>query len=205
MREIYIHVLTDTVLQSRYSHLELARLAFAGGADVVQYRNKALQPGQIPAELREMALLSRMPHQKLVVNDNPALAAVVAADGVHLGREDASPDQARALLGIQAIIGATVHSIAELEALAGQPIDYIGVGPVFGTSSKNTGLPPLGLEGLAEICRRSPWPVIAIGSITRANAKSVIEAGAAGVAVLSDICCAENPQEAVEELRHILA
>lgn len=204
MKHPHIHVLTDTHIQQRFSHLDLTRMALAGGADVVQYRHKGYQPHLHEPELLQIAQLARKPGQYWIVNDHPELALRIGADGVHVGREDMSPQLARELLGPNALIGATVHTLAELAALQGQNIDYIGVGPVFGTQSKDTGLPPLGLNSLSEICAQSSWPVIAIGAITRQNAREVIAAGAAGIAVLSDICCAENPQKAVEEFRTIL-
>jgi thiamine-phosphate pyrophosphorylase len=91
------------------------------------------------------------------------------------------------------LVGATVHNQEELEALKGQRIDYIGVGPVFGTSSKDTGLPPLGLDGLARLCQLSDWPVIAIGSIGLEDVGRLKAAGAHGVAVISAFCLAEKP------------
>jgi thiamine-phosphate pyrophosphorylase len=204
MQHPQIHVLTDTYIQQRFSHLELTRMALDGGADVVQYRHKGYQPLVDAPELQAIAQLPKLPHQRWIINDDPNLAQTIGADGVHIGTTDAPPLLAREILGPQALIGATVHSLNELYALKGQPINYIGVGPVFGTQSKATGLPPLGLARLAEICQQSTWPVIAIGSINRQNAREVIAAGASGIAVLSDICCAENPQKAVAEFRAIL-
>ena len=205
MQRPQIHIITDITVQDRFSHFQLAEMAFAGGADVVQYRNKDWNPLRDREELQRIIAIPRKNWQKLIINDDPFLAHTVMADGVHVGAEDASPVSARNLLGVGAFIGATVHDQAELDKLAGIALDYIGVGPVFGTTSKQTGLPPLGLEGLEALCRVSTFPVIAVGSVSRQNARSVIDAGAAGVAIISDICCAQNPQKAVEELREILA
>lgn len=202
--KIQIHVLTNTVIQSRWSHRELAAMAFDGGADVVQFRHKSPENAPSLSEIRQMATLSRRPDQYFIVNDDVELALEAGADGAHVGAEDMPAAKARILLGPDAFLGATVHNLAELEALRGIQVNYIGVGPVFGTASKDTGLPPLGLEGLAEICKSSPWPVIGIGNIHRNNAAEVIAAGASGIAVLSEVCLAENPQKAVEELRKIL-
>jgi thiamine-phosphate pyrophosphorylase len=101
-------------------------------------------------------------------------------------------------------IGVTVHNQAEYEAVAHLPIDYIGVGPVFGTTSKDTGLPPLGLSGLKYFCELSRFPVIAIGSINTINIRSVMDTGAYGVAVLSDFVLAESPEQKTKELLRLL-
>jgi thiamine-phosphate pyrophosphorylase len=140
----------------------------------------------------------------LIVNDNAELALQIGVRGVHLGREDGSIERARALLGSEAVIGATVHNLAELEALRGQSVDYIGVGPVFGTRSKETGLPDLGLEGLRELCGHSPWPVIGIGGIDLEGLRKVKQAGAYGCAIISAFCKAENPETSARQMLNIL-
>lgn len=187
------HLITDTRLQRRFSHFELAEMAFRAGIRHVQYRNKDFDRTRDLAELRAIASLAARSGRVLIVNDDPDLAHEVGAQGVHLGKDDGSPLAARALLGTSATIGATVHSLSELEALRGMPIDYIGVGPVFGTGSKDTGLPDLGLSGLSRICKASPFPVVAIGSVDMDNAALVAGAGAKGAAILSAFCCAPDP------------
>lgn len=121
-----------------------------------------------------------------------------------MGVEDGSLAEARELLGPEAIIGATVHNRVELEALQGQAIDYIGVGPVFGTQSKETGLPDLGLEGLQDLCRLSPWPVIGIGGVGMNGITKVKQAGAYGCAIISAFCKAENPKKSAKQMLDIL-
>ena len=188
-----LHVLTDTTIQAQYSHLALAQMAWEAGDVAVQYRHKSFSYSKDLAELQSIAQLAQLQHKCLLINDNVALAFEVKAQGVHLGQGDGSPRLAAECLGTNAIVGATVHSLAELDALAGMPIDYIGVGPVFGTRSKATGLPDLGLDGLAAICEASRWPVIAIGSIGVGDVAQIRAAGAYGVAVISAFCLAENP------------
>lgn len=190
-----LHVLTDTRLQSRFSHIALAQMVFSVGADVVQIREKQPDPATFARTIVGVHKARIHPDQHVIINDFvPWVSA--GAHGVHLGAEDMPVAEARATLGPGAIIGATVHSLTELQALKGQAIDYIGVGPVFGTTSKQTGLPPLGLDGLAEICRRSAFPVIAIGNIQLADVAPVMDAGAYGIAVLSGVCLAEDPRAA---------
>lgn len=180
-------------------------MAFAGGAQFVQYRNKDFVPARDLESLRQLAMLAGKLERTLIVNDDISLAVEVGAQGVHLGRGDGSPEEARQKLGPQAVVGATVHSLEELHALRGMQIDYIGVGPVFGTQSKQTGLPDLGLQYLAKICEASPFPVVGIGSIHANNALQVTQAGASGVAVLSAFCLAPDPIKFVQDFLDILA
>lgn len=194
-----LHIITDTVAQHRYSHLQLAAMAWAAGDCAVQYRNKDFSRQRDLPELQQLAQQAQTGGHCLIVNDRVDLAFELGAQGVHLGQGDGDPRAAAHLLGPQAIVGATVHMQAELDALAGAPIHYIGVGPVFGTRSKATGLPDLGLDGLAAICAASPWPVIAIGGIGVAEVAAVMAAGAYGIAVISAFCLASNPQGVATE------
>lgn len=188
-----LHVLTDTTVQSKYSHFAQAQMAWEAGNVAVQYRNKSFIPAIDLHEAKMLTQLAKLQHKCLLINDRVSLAYELQAQGVHLGQGDGSPTHAANLLGKNAIVGATVHNLAELEALKGMPISYIGVGPVFGTRSKTTGLPDLGIEGLAEICAASSWPVIAIGSIQLQDVAAIRAAGAYGVAVISAFCLAQNP------------
>lgn len=200
-----LHLITDTTVQDKYSHFHLAAMAFAGGARFVQYRNKGFDRSNDLAPLANLAMMARMMGRILIINDDVDLALEVGAQGVHLGIEDGSPQKARELMGPQAIIGATVHNFNELEALEGMHIDYIGVGPVYGTRSKSTGLPDLGLDNLRAICQASTFPVIGIGGITAQNALPVLEAGAQGVAILSAFCKAPEPKQFVKDILQIFS
>lgn len=200
-----LHLITDTTVQEKYSHSHLAVMAFAGGAQVVQYRNKSFDRRKDLEPLANLAMTARMMDRILIINDDVDLALEVGAQGVHLGIEDGSPQKARKLMGPKAVIGATVHNFKELDALQGMHIDYIGVGPVYGTRSKSTGLPDLGLDNLRAICQASTFPVIGIGGITAQNALPVLEAGAKGVAILSAFCKAPEPKRFVKDLLQILS
>ncbi|MBX3103224.1 MAG: thiamine phosphate synthase [Bacteroidetes bacterium] len=200
-----LHLLTDTRLQSRWSHLQLVRMAVSAGADVVQYREKTSSLAEQTVEVR--SLLAAVPSgnpTRILVNDHLSVALDAGAHGVHLGLADGSPAEALRSLPPGCLVGATVHSLQELEPLLSLPISYIGVGPVFGTTSKNTGLPPLGLAGLRHLCKLSPFPVIAIGSITADNLPQVMDTGAHGVAILSEFCLAPHPEAAAAHLLHLL-
>lgn len=171
-------------------------MAFAAGAHVVQYREKRYRPHLHRDDLQALVRLARAPYQKLVVNDLVQEAAFAGADGVHLGAEDTLPEQAASLLPETALIGVTVHSLAELERAELGPADYYGIGPVFGTNSKVTGLPPLGIPGLAALARRTQRPVVAIGNVQPADVAPLLQAGAHGVAVLGGISLAPDPYAA---------
>ena len=199
------HVITDEVLQTRFSHAELARLAAEGGADAIQYREKR------PLATRELveaaASVSRDIDGKgawLVVNDRVDVASVVMAD-VHLGRDDLDPRAARRLLGSGAVIGGTANGLEEAQRADAAPIDYIGAGPVYGTASKgDRAAPKMGLERLAEIAGAVEKPVIAIGGIQPANVAEVMATGVHGIAVLSAVVCQADPRAAAAEFRAAL-
>ncbi len=198
------HFITDTTIQDRFGHYYLGMQAYAGGASAVQYRNKNFDRSKDLKQLESLAFSARKMGRHLIINDDMELALEVGASGVHLGIEDGSPKKARELLGPDAVIGATVHNFDELAALMGLNIDYIGVGPVYGTQSKETGLPDLGLENLRAICEASPFPVIGIGGINPENILPVFEAGANGVAILSAFCKAPDPRQFVKDILKIL-
>jgi thiamine-phosphate pyrophosphorylase len=130
---------------------------------------------------------------RLIVNDRVDVAAAAAADGVHLGARDLDPEAARPLLGPCALIGATANDFERARVAMRGPIDYLGVGPVFGTESKQDPAPILGVDGLRRIVAAVEVPVVAIGNITPERVAEVLSTGAHGVAVLSDVSCAADP------------
>ena len=202
-----LHVITDEVLQDQFTHAELAAAAAAGGADVIQYREKR------PISTREMIRVTGLMRlacedlgASLLIDDRVDVAAAVGATAVHLGREDLPPEIARQILGPDAIIGGTANAVEEAVKVARQPVDYLGVGPVFGTTSKgNRAAPMLGLERFAEICAAVDKPVIGIGNITIDRVADVLAAGAYGVAVLSAVVCQDDPQESCRAFANEIA
>jgi thiamine-phosphate pyrophosphorylase len=197
------HVVTDASLQQRWTHVQVAHLAAAGGADVVQFREKHVR------KTAELVRLARAVQQalpeavQLIVNDRVDVAAEIGAHGVHLGRDDLAIETARRLLP-RALIGGTANNLGEAQRCTQRPLDYIGAGPVFGTRSKSNPAPPLGLDGLAAIVRAVDCPVIAIGDITPERVGSVLEAGAHGIAVLSGVACSDDPAAAAARYREAL-
>ena len=193
-----LHVITDEVLQTRFSLVELAAAAAAGGADIVQYREKRqVATREMIRAARLISLTLQHTDTTLLVDDRVDVARAVGASAVHLGRDDLPPEAARRILGPDALIGGTANSVEEAVEVARQPVDYLGVGPVYGTTSKgDRAAPMLGLERFAEICAAVDKPVIGIGSITVDRVADVLAAGAYGVAVLSAIVCQDDPQAA---------
>lgn len=188
-----LHVITDETLQSRFSHGELAQLAIEGGADTIQYREKrSFSTRHLVAAATQVAEVCRAAGVGCIVNDRADVAFAVGATGVHVGREDLEAHQVRRLLGGGFLIGGTANSLAEARTVFATPVDYIGVGPVFGTRSKANPAPRLGLDALRAIVAESPIPVIAIGNIGPDRVTEVMEAGAHGVAVLSGVTCAAD-------------
>ena len=196
-----LHVITSETLQDRFSHTDIAKLCSAGGADVIQFREKRNQ-----TTLAQVQTLTKMKeailgaHCSLVVNDRSDIAKAAHAD-LHVGPNDIAPKIAREILGPEAIIGATANNLTMLRQLKDSPIDYVGVGPVFGTSSKENPAATLGIDGLREMVNESPFPVIAIGSIQANQVEAVLETGAHGVAVISGIVLQDDPKAACQSYR----
>lgn len=186
----------------------MAAAAAAGGATLLQLRVKHGTTRELAAAAREVRLALAGTAVPIVVNDRVDVALAERADGVHVGLEDMQPEDARRLLGPDAILGVTVHHAAETPTGHGIA-DYAGLGPVFASPSKDVADPPLGADGLSllirELRRRRPGlPVCGIAGIDRENAAAVIGAGADGVAVISDIFMAEDPAQAARQLRAVV-
>ncbi len=191
-----LHVITDEVLQTHFDHVTLARLAFEGGADAVQLREKRPRPARELIAMAEGAC-----RHGLTIVDDRVDVAFAAGVGVHVGAEDVPPDVARRILGPDAIVGFSTRTVEGVRAV--RDVDYVGVGPVYGTRSKPGLTTPLGLDRLAAIVAASPVPVIAIGGITAERVGEVMAAGAYGVAAISAIVCAPDP--AAETARFVRA
>jgi thiamine-phosphate pyrophosphorylase len=200
-----LYPITDRRL-SGLSHAEQVARLCEGGARLVQLREKNLSPREFYSEAVEALKVARAWGVRLVVNDRADIALALGADGVHLGQDDMPPAAARALLGEGAIIGYSTHSVEQAVAASRLPVDYIAIGPVFATSSKDNPDPVVGLEGVRavrEVLGR--LPLVAIGGVTRENARALLEAGAASVAVLSALLASGDPAEITRRTRAFLA
>ena len=149
---------------------------------------------------REIRQLSRTASSLFIVNDRVDIALAAQADGVHLGQEDLPLDIARKLMGKEKIIGLSTHDPAQAQAAERGGADYIGFGPIFGTSTKDTGYSPRGLAMLKEIRRAVKIPIVAIGGITEDNVSQVWEAGADAAAIISDLMRAGDVAEKVRRI-----
>lgn len=196
-----LHVLTDFHLQQQRPHAELARLAIRGGADTIQFRQKHGGIQNILIEARKVAKVCRDASIPMIIDDRIDVMQAVDGDGVHLGQQDFPVDEARAILGPDAIIGATATKPSQVVEAYELGADYVGFGPVFPTNSKRNPKPVKGTEGVREASNAVPIPIIAIGGITYDRVRPTLEAGAYGVAVLSAICTAKNPERATARFR----
>jgi thiamine-phosphate pyrophosphorylase len=199
-----LHLLTDTSLQTRFTHMDLALLAFAGGAETVQYRRKDAATLILYNEASVLSAACRRKGVPLIVNDRADVALAADASGVHLGDQDLPVPLAREMLGPMRLIGGSADNLEEASVLEDSGADYLGIGPVFPTSSKSDTGPVLGLDGLERAVRGTRIPLIAIGGITRRNLPAVLATGVHGVAILSDFCLAEDPERAAAEMSAIL-
>ena len=195
-----LHILTDTVLQERFSHVDLTSMAISGGADTIQFRQKRGSTREMIEVARQMKRVCSEAGATFIVNDRIDIAIAAEADGVHLGQDDFPAPLARKLLGKDMIIGGSAGTIEEARICLSEGVDYIGFGPVYPTSSKDDAGPVSGLEILDRVVNEIPLPIIAIGGVDSENTPEVIKAGARGIAVISAVCCKEDPEQATREL-----
>lgn len=193
-------MLTDVALQSRFSHGELALQAIRGGADTIQFRHKGGSTRWLIATARELREICRKAGVCFIVNDRLDVAIASDADGVHLGQEDFPIPLAREILGRDRLIGGSAATLDEAVQCQRDGADYVGFGPVYPTASKEDAGPVSGIQGLRRVVRGLTVPVVAIGGVQGANVAEIMAAGARGVAVISAVCCRENPEQATREL-----
>jgi thiamine-phosphate pyrophosphorylase len=182
-----VYPITDTQI-SGLSHAEQVALFAESGATLVQLREKRAPALQFYEAAKAALAVAAERGVQLLINDRVDIALAVGAAGVHLGQDDLAPDVARRLLGNDAVIGYSTHSVAQAIEAAILPIDYLAIGPIFGTSTKENPDPVVGLEGLRAV--RSAidnLPLVAIGGITRENTAAVVEAGADSAAMISGL------------------
>ncbi len=180
-----MYPITDTQL-SGISHADQVSLLADAGATFVQLREKNLPALDFYNEAKSALAVAAQKSVTLIINDRVDVALALGARGVHLGQDDLPPEAARELLGDAAVIGYSTHSVAQASAAANLPVDYIAIGPIFQTGSKNNPDPVVGLDGLRAVRYAiGDIPLVAIGGITETNAVAVIEAGADSIALIS--------------------
>lgn len=181
--------------------LYAAEELLAGGVTLLQYRNKSANAREMLEQARK--LKRRLGGSvKLIMNDRADLCLAAGFDGVHVGQEDLSPQGARKVIGDRLWLGLSTHNAEQIKTAEKTDADYLAIGPVFSTASKANPDPVVGLEGVRRARTLTQKPLVAIGGINRANCRSVIEAGAASVAVISDLI--REPRKSAEEILRIL-
>lgn len=204
-----LYPILDTELVERRScPLEAAAEAMLeGGAAILQLRHKGDFSRRVFEQAERIAELCRRQGALFIVDDRADIAKLLGA-GVHLGQDDLPPRLARMILGPQAVIGFSTHNAEQLEAAAAEPADYLALGPIFETTSKQKPDPVVGLERLRAWRPLTRRPLVAIGGITRANALAVLEAGADSVAVISDLlpepCTPETLRQRMEQWQQLV-
>ncbi|MDI6892463.1 MAG: thiamine phosphate synthase [Actinomycetota bacterium] len=195
-----LYVITADVPKLGRTHLDVAREAVKGGATIIQFREK----GKSTREVLEMAMalheLLADREIPLIINDRLDIALAVGALGVHIGQDDMSLEMARRILGSERIIGVSARNLEEAVQAARGGADYLGVGPIFATSSKGDAGEPTGLKTLSDIKKTIDIPIVAIGGVSLDNVEAIIEAGADGVAVISAVAFAPEMRRASEDL-----
>jgi thiamine-phosphate pyrophosphorylase len=177
--------------------VRLAEALFNAGARIIQVRNKKGSARELLEQVER--ILSFAPHgAEIIVNDRVDVALIAGAGGVHLGQDDVPPVEARRILGLDRMIGFSTHNLEQAMQAEKLPVDYVAVGPIFLTATKEKPDPVVGLENLSAICQAIRKPVIAIGGIKLENAEDVLKAGATSVAVISDVLSAPDVASRVQ-------
>ncbi len=204
MFDLSLYLVTDRPLCLGRDIEWIVEEAVKGGVTMVQLREKDCATGefiQLATRLKELLTGYDIP---LIINDRADVALASDADGLHIGQSDMPYAVARKLLGKDKIIGLSVESIEQVMEANDMDVDYIGISPVFSTPTKTDTFQPFGLDGVVHVMEISKHPAVAIGGINQSNIADVFKAGANGVAVVSAICSAENPQLAALELKKLM-
>jgi thiamine-phosphate pyrophosphorylase len=187
--------------------IDLAKAYLSGGATFLQLRAKTMPSGQLLDTAAAIAELARAAGAMFIVNDRADIARLAEATGVHVGQDDLWPEAVRSIVGPDAVVGVSTHTAEQLDVAIRAPIDYVAVGPVFSTTTKDTGYAAIGLDRVRAAAARSRGerlPVVAIGGITLACAAGVLAAGASSVAVIGDLIATGNPEARVREYVRLL-
>lgn len=200
--DLSVYFVADPSLCGGRDVADVVAAAVAGGASIIQLRNKTGDVAEITAQARAIMDVLRPGSTPFLINDYPDIAADVGADGVHIGQGDCSPAQAREILDEGSIVGLTAFTEEHFAALDPEIVDYVGTGPVYPTLT-DKGKPVIGIKGLAKYVQLSPVPVVGIGGIAPETAAGVFETGAHGVAMMRAISGAEDPEGAAREFAKI--
>jgi thiamine-phosphate pyrophosphorylase len=198
----------DVATRAGWSVIDLARAYIESGATFLQLRAKTRSSAWLLEAADQLVAMTPPTGARIIVNDRADVARLAGASGVHVGQDDLAPEAVRRLIGANRIVGLSTHSVAQIDHAVTQPIDYLAIGPVFGTASKNTGYDAVGLRLVEEAAKRAKprgLPVVAIGGITLDRAADVIAAGADAVAVIADLLATGDPRARVSQYLDKLA
>ncbi len=199
-----LYLVTDRGLAGGRSNFEVVKAAVEGGATVVQLREKDCSTREFVQQALAIKDFLRNRRIPLIINDRLDVAQAVRADGVHLGQTDMPLEMAKEILGDSMIIGISAESLEDAIAAERGGADYLGVSPIYATPTKTDTAPPLGLAGLREIRKAVRLPLVGIGGLNRQNCAEVIRSGADGVALVSAIVAADDPEAAARVLKKII-
>ncbi|WFM71176.1 thiamine phosphate synthase [Halomonas sp. CKK8] len=194
--DLSLYLVTDRGLCAAHGLVETVMAAVRGGVTVVQLRDKHASDAELVDQARRLKAALSGSGVPLIINDRLEVALAAGADGLHIGQDDGDVARARAALGPEAILGLSVQTHDQLARLDPKALDYLGLGPVFATPSKQDHATPLGFEGLAALVAASPLPSVAIGGLKAEHVASTRQAGAEGLAVISAICGTPDPEAA---------
>lgn len=206
--DLRLYALVDPAVAGGHTLPDLAR-RIAGSATIVQLRDKHGSTRDMVDAARALGAVLAPKNIPLLINDRVDVALAAEADGVHIGQDDMAPADARLLLGRTAIIGLSIKTAAQAEDAPLDLLDYVAIGGVYGTTSKDNTAAPIGIDGLRTIveairARKADYPICAIAGIDESNAAEVIAAGADGVAVISALSLAADPANAAQGLRAVV-
>ena len=203
---LYAIVDADVCARENRAPLDVARAFLAGGARLLQLRCKSMGSGAFLELANAAVALANAAGATLIINDRADVAALSHAAGLHIGQDDLAPEDARRVIGETAILGLSTHAPEQWDAAVREPISYLAIGPVFGTETKATGYSAIGLDTVRRASAAAAargLPTVAIGGITIENARSVLDAGAASVSVITDLL-RSDPEQRVRAFLRIL-
>ena len=200
MRLPRLYPIIDTAFLARrgLDPVEMARAVAVAGVGIAQFRHKGPYTRDLLAQAERVAEVIRKAGAVCVIDDRADIALMTGAGGVHVGQQDLPPAAVRGILGESVMVGFSTHNEEQLRDGNEEPVDYLAFGPIFGTASKENPDPTVGIAKLARLRKLTDKPLVAIGGITRANARDVFEAGADSVAVISDLVADDMPVRLAE-------
>lgn len=194
--DLSLYLVTDATLCHDVGLEQTVEAAVNGGVTIVQLRDKHASDAQMIAQAKQLKAVLAGTGVPLIINDRLQVALESQADGLHVGQSDTAVLEARRTLGKHAIIGLSINTLEQLQAAPIELLDYVGIGPVFATGSKQDHAQPIGFGGLASLVKACPLPSVAIGGLKANHLSAVQRAGANGLAVISAICGQPDPYQA---------